>query len=37
VFHLMGDGRVEAARMTAAAARAADGLRYPAEAAGSGS
>lgn len=30
VFHLMGEGRVEPARMTPAAVAAADGLRYPA-------
>jgi uncharacterized protein (DUF488 family) len=29
VFHLMGDDRVEAAKMTPAAVPAADGLRYP--------
>jgi uncharacterized protein (DUF488 family) len=34
VFHLMGRDRVEPARMTSAAVRAADGLHYPA--AGSG-
>jgi uncharacterized protein (DUF488 family) len=36
VFHLMGEDRVEAARMTPAAVRAADGLHYPALAAGPG-
>jgi uncharacterized protein (DUF488 family) len=36
VFHLMGDGRVEAAKLTPAAMPAADGLHYPAEAAGGG-
>lgn len=30
VFHLMGDNRVEPARMTEAAVEAADGLHYPA-------
>jgi uncharacterized protein (DUF488 family) len=30
VFHLMGEGRVEPARMTPAAIPAADGLHYPA-------
>jgi uncharacterized protein (DUF488 family) len=36
VFHLMGDDRVEAARMTPAAVRAADGLHYPTEMSGQG-
>jgi uncharacterized protein (DUF488 family) len=31
VFHLMGERRIEPARMTEAAARAKDGLHYPAE------
>ncbi|MFL6843409.1 MAG: DUF488 family protein [Allosphingosinicella sp.] len=30
VFHLMGEGRVEPAKMSPGAVRAADGLRYPA-------
>jgi uncharacterized protein (DUF488 family) len=33
VFHLMGDDRVEAARLTPAAVAAPDGLHYPAPAA----
>jgi uncharacterized protein (DUF488 family) len=37
VFHLMGGDRVEAARMTPAAVRSADGLHYPAQEPGSSS
>ena len=36
VFHLMGDGRVEPARMTPAAVAAADGLHYPGHGSGGG-
>ena len=36
VFHLMGEDRVEPARMTPVAVRAADGLHYPAAAGSEG-